>query len=1021
MTGRQADIHATAIGACEPRTHKEPVALVSMIGETDQDILPHFLEHYRRVGVHVFNLVVHGNFREETLRQMEEAPDVVIKHREGAPYSEKLRRTIVSKILEELKNRWVFLVDADEFIELPGKTLDETIATLEGFGMDTLPAYMIQRVTGSGELAVLTPEDDIQRLFSHYNFNLCEQLGCPKPPWKTKFPLAKVTDAFLYGRGNHWPQNGKLHAHVPYRAILSHFKWRSALRDALKITRGVDAAQFEMDAYRDYLEHSNWRLPQTGANKFSRKALRQDGLLIAAPLQSAAVMKALSGVLAAANGEVQKSCADKLVKQLVDAASDKWSDETFDGKITGFRNLLTRPGRICFVTFELAGLTPSGGIATAVSSLMEILVAAGHKVEAVYCPNSPTDKLNELWEQYWKHRGVKVHYFPRFSNDGSFANQVVFARSLASYMSDQHYDVMHFDDASGHGGCVSQLKAAGMGFANTAIVTTTHGSCEWHYEGNAYPWQSFIAENTHGMREQLRLSDLVIHPSAYMQEWTNDRYDIGDQQVTIPNVLSGMTRSFQQRAPLKMFVDEIVFFGRLEFRKGLGTFFLALEKLASGCQKPFKVKMLGRIGTNAVLEEIEERVKAIGIDVEIITHFDSIDAVNYLKTNSCVAVIPSVQDNLPYTVYECAENGVPFFCSAVGGIPGMIDSRDRSRTLIASDVDKLAKALERAVQHGIRPSRLAIDPDLAAIRQLAAFSWLINTARTQDNKPIRAKSVSAVVFCDHGIAPIDGLLQQLSSWEESGQLEGTACLTSSSKHFTSAASEINAAMRKRRSTYILLCHGMIFPDRNDMLGAMLQLASAGSYDGVVCDYSVAIQTGSEEQHLNRSLRSIPAPAGPIEYSPCWNVYGANVALINRKAYLDAGGINPDCSSSHTVVWEVLNAMAAAGARIGSLPQCMVTQIYHSPNQLKHDENKLLLERLTAPWRSGLNGKHAKFIGKSADADFGKCPYTRQARQQLESNNRPNLTPWLVQPIFNALRQRLGGIFKRQIKTDTLEL
>ncbi len=1011
MTGEPIRNHKTAAPACEPRPRKEAVTLVSMIGESDQDILPHFLAHYRNLGVHAFFLVLHGNFRGETLRRLESSGDVEIKSRETAPYSEKFRREILTKVVAELRNRWVLLVDADEFIELPGRTLDQTIAAMDGFGMDALPAYMIQRVAAGGELADLTPKDDIQRLYSHYNFNLCEQLGSPRPPWKTKFPLAKITEAFLCARGNHWPQNGKLHAHVPFRAILSHFKWRSALRDALKATRGEESAQFEMDAYRNHLEQSNWVLPTSGAREFSRDALLQDGLLIEASPENTAIMNALNAVLAAANMELEGASNSNLVDELVSSASAKWPDETFDNTVTGFQNLLTRPGRICFVTFELAGLTPSGGIATAVSSLMELLVCAGHEVEAIYCANSPADKLVDVWEQYWTHRGVKVRYFPRFSEDGSYANQIWFTRSLASYMSDKDYDVIHFDDASGHGVCISQLRASGLEFANTAIVTTTHGSCEWHFEGNAYPWQPYIAENTHGTVQQLRLSDLVIHPSSYMQEWTNERYSIVNKQVTVPNVLSGMTRSFNQRAPVKQHVDEIVFFGRLEFRKGLGTFFQALERLTGNCRKPFKVKMLGRIGTNAVFKDIEDRLNTLGIDAEIITHFDSIDAVNYLKTNDCVAVIPSVQDNLPYTVYECAENGVPFFCSAVGGIPSMIDGRDHSRTLIASDGEKLARALEQAILNGIQPSRLAINPDLAAIRQLAAFSWLTNLARTRDSKPGSTKSVTAVVFSDHGVPPADRLLDQLSNWKQAGQLDSITCTDSSSKHFSAAISQVSAAFRESRSTYILLCHGMMCPESNGMLAAMTRLADAGSYDGIVCDFSAALHDSGQDQHPDLEVDSIPAPAGPAEYSPCWNIYGGNVALIRRKAFLDSGGINPDCDSSFTMVWEILNTMAAAGAQISALPARMATQYYDSPEQLEHEQNKHLLERLTAPWRAGLNGKQAKMVGKSANFDFGNCPYSCEARKQLQWNARAKQIPLLATPIVYKLKQQLGRIFR----------
>ena len=81
-----------------------------------------------------------------------------------------------------------------------------------------------------------------------------------------------------------------------------------------------------------------------------------------------------------------------------------------------------------------------------------------------------------------------------------------------------------------------------------------------------------------------------------------------------------------------------------------------------------------------------------------------------LSTATCattlrLAVMPSRIENSPYTVYECAELGIPFIAANVGGVPDLIHTEDHEEALFEPTVEVLAARMGRALAHGVRPAR----------------------------------------------------------------------------------------------------------------------------------------------------------------------------------------------------------------------------------------------------------------------------------------------------------------------------
>ncbi len=103
---------------CRSRS-STPRRLVTFVGENDSDILPFFLDHYRRLGVDEFHVTLHGSWSEPELEPLR-ADDVVItgvSQQRLTTQISGLRR--LKSVARAFKGEWILITDADEFLELP--------------------------------------------------------------------------------------------------------------------------------------------------------------------------------------------------------------------------------------------------------------------------------------------------------------------------------------------------------------------------------------------------------------------------------------------------------------------------------------------------------------------------------------------------------------------------------------------------------------------------------------------------------------------------------------------------------------------------------------------------------------------------------------------------------------------------------------------------------------------------------------------------------------------------------------
>ena len=382
----------------------------------------------------------------------------------------------------------------------------------------------------------------------------------------------------------------------------------------------------------------------------------------------------------------------------------------------------TAKPRVLIASYEFVGPTRTGGIGTAYTSLAETLAAAGHEVTVLFSGwDEPGGEPLAHWADHYRKLGISLHGLPTETSPCAETGHRHADRAHQVYRwlrererSGERFDVVHFPEVLGHGFYAIGAKRQGLAFAQTTFAIGTHSSTSWVLETNRTLCQApddFADEFIE--RRCVESTDTLISPSAYMLDWMRAR------GWTLP------ARHFVQQYARSQAVDalaaaapaatpqaagaaaptEIVFFGRLEPRKGLVVFCDALDRLSERPElPPWRATFLGKhseIDGVPAGAYVRERAALWSGEVELIDGMNQPQAVGYLRSGGRrVTVIPSLADNSPNTVYEALALEIPFIASRVGGTAELIDPRDLARSTFdpgEGGAAELARRLEGAL------------------------------------------------------------------------------------------------------------------------------------------------------------------------------------------------------------------------------------------------------------------------------------------------------------------------------------
>ena len=367
------------------------------------------------------------------------------------------------------------------------------------------------------------------------------------------------------------------------------------------------------------------------------------------------------------------------------------------------------------VTPDVAGPIKNGGIGTACHHYARTLANAGVPTTILFTGPLQNGSV-EQWVKSYAQRRIEFLCLDDFPGEkiktyGLYWHGVR-SKTVAELLRNRHFDYVLFQDWQANGFWPMRCKLMGLAFANTTLGVITHSPSEWQREGmrtfGPSPLEAAALEWEE--RETIAAADILVSPSHHMVQWLREH----DYKLPAKIEICPITYEDDVQASnlAQLDRDHLIFFGRLETRKGLHLLCGALSRLRDeGGHLPRKLSLLGKMAevagvpTQSYLEKFRATLPEIECHVE--TDLDSSAAIDYIRWSNAVVVMPSLLDNYPVTVIECITNGFSFIASNIGGIPEMVDSNvlfDPNEISLKNKLKDINNIEFAALRHRYEPS-----------------------------------------------------------------------------------------------------------------------------------------------------------------------------------------------------------------------------------------------------------------------------------------------------------------------------
>jgi glycosyltransferase involved in cell wall biosynthesis len=619
---------------------------------------------------------------------------------------------------------------------------------------------------------------------------------------------------------------------------------------------------------------------------------------------------------------------------------------------------------ICIVTTELPYLYQNGGIGSCNWHLAGLLGKQGWRVHVLYCGEvgeaknlkEATSRLARLNCSLHHLKACEIPPEARVASchPAFFLDRSDWVRHALETLHRAHqFSLVEFADYQALGFRPVQAKRTGLAFGDVSMIVKLHSSSQWLREANL-SWMTQVDELLldHCERYAFENADLQIAPCQYMLDYARSiGWQIKDTARVVPYVFPEPAEASCRPSAS---INEIVFFGRLETRKGLELFVDAVQRLP----KSLKVTLLGKDtplpgGHSAVAfakTQLRDR------KLTVLSKFDRDQALEYLGNGTRLAVMPSLLDNSPNTVIECASHGIPFLASRTGGIPELLPDPELHGDLLfepearalATRLDqylKLAPArrqalLDRAkevmhvaanhqavvaqyhqfLREQILPAVTA-DPATPPIR-LAEQDPLVTVAVTYFNLPRylpeALASLAAQTYANLEVLVVDdGSTSPVAIrvFEEQQRRYPQFRFLSQANGGLSAAR--NLALAEATGEFFLPVDADNVA-RPDMVAAFVRGLGRNPDVSAMACYHVAFATTSDLDRRKFAYAYRPT-AGPHVMGSFRNVYGDANAIFRTADLRAVNGYEPDRDST-CEDWETFVKLVNAGRKLDVIPE-----------------------------------------------------------------------------------------------------
>ncbi|MGA3204753.1 MAG: glycosyltransferase [Bryobacteraceae bacterium] len=348
----------------------------------------------------------------------------------------------------------------------------------------------------------------------------------------------------------------------------------------------------------------------------------------------------------------------------------------------------------------------AGGVGTFVAQFAALLRERGEDVTIILTrqETEPT-RIDEKWRRKYEHLGIRLvelHNAPPSPDRWSDAWTARLSQQVAPLL--RGFDIAYFQDWANVAFQAARAKRFNpMGWP--VLVTVLHGPSNWIRAANReYP---DIPDDLHLEfieRYSARHSDRVIAPSRYILDWARSE---GWTFATEPDLL-GLPYRPPASSPAKdgPSFRQIVFFGRLETRKGFSLFLDGVRMSHGSLTGLERVVLLGHQDEPGAADCVQRELGAV--PVVHIGDLDTEGAADYLRSHrgDSLVVIPSPVENFPYAVIEASLiPGLNALYSSGGGVPEIFGGACESQLFEPNPQALAAKLLERWFEPLSQPAR----------------------------------------------------------------------------------------------------------------------------------------------------------------------------------------------------------------------------------------------------------------------------------------------------------------------------
>ena len=411
--------------------------------------------------------------------------------------------------------------------------------------------------------------------------------------------------------------------------------------------------------------------------------------------------------------------------------------------------------RICIISREFAPYF-GAGIGTYAANWARALTDAGHDVHVL-----TRNHAGILERGHSEFPGVTFHIIdpvdgpPRLDHNYPYARHGLAVLKTIRRLHERFaFDVIEYPDYWAEGHALSQAKRTTREFDSVALVCRLHTSsalCRTLDNDSTYPhYAAYLDIMEH---ESIAHADLVLSPSTDLLAITKGymaTHDLGEIKsghvLRYPFDIESIKNLRQPGDALAASATPtVLYFGRMEHRKGVDILVLAGQKLLQRGVSARFIFVGGDTGTGPFGRSMRKHVQKL-IDPRWAGRFEFLPPVERKELGGMIdsatlCCFPARWDNFPNALLEAMALGAPVVSCNTGG-PGEIIIHGESGLLCdAENPDALGDTIERVLRDEMTRKRIASNAPVRIAEMcnptqvVADFVELVEQVSTQEVKP----------------------------------------------------------------------------------------------------------------------------------------------------------------------------------------------------------------------------------------------------------------------------------------------